>query len=160
MGRSTEELEGSGLMPKAPPIIGRVGPLLPSAPVTAQHAIAAFSALGQPTRLEILRLLMRHEPDGLPAGNLAETIGCPQNTLSSHLGILARAGLIQGRRDRRSIVYRAEVGAIRALMEFMMTDCCNGHPEICDLRASLRERSACAPANRQSRPGRSGARRI
>lgn len=152
------ELEGDRLMSEAPPIAGPMRPLPAGGPLTSHQAIAAFSALGQPTRLEIFRLLMRHEPDGLPAGNLADTIGCPQNTLSSHLAILARAGLIHGRRDRRSIVYRADVSAMRTLMEFVMTDCCNGHPEICDLRhLAPKLPSACSPGDRKAGRNRPGA---
>ena len=88
--------------------------------MSAPHALAALAALGQPTRLEIFRLLMRREPDGLPAGAIADTIGCPHNTLSSHLGILARSGLVRGTRDGRSIIYRADVEGIRALSAFLV----------------------------------------
>ena len=56
------------------------------------HAISALAALAQPTRLAIFRLLMKHEPVGITAGVIAETIGAPHNTLSSHLAILVRAG--------------------------------------------------------------------
>jgi DNA-binding transcriptional ArsR family regulator len=71
--------------------------------------LAALAALGQPTRLQVFQLLMRAEPDGLLAGAIAEEIGCPHNTLSSHLAILARAGLVRGTRDGRAIIYRADV---------------------------------------------------
>ncbi len=76
---------------------------------------------------------MRREPDGLSAGAIAETIGCPQNTLSTHLSILARAGLVRGARSGRSIVYRADLRAMRSLIEFLVDDCCDGHPELCGL---------------------------
>ena len=56
------------------------------------HAISALAALAQPTRLAIFRLLVKHEPVGVTAGVIAETIGAPHNTLSSHLAILVRAG--------------------------------------------------------------------
>ena len=58
------------------------------------HAISALAALAQPTRLAIFRLLMKHEPIGITAGVIAETVGAPHNTLSTHLAILVRAGLI------------------------------------------------------------------
>ena len=77
-------------------------------------------------------LLMQREPGGMPAGALAEAIGCPANTLSTHLAILARAGLVRGERDGRSIIYHADVEGMRALMSFLVTDCCGGHPELCD----------------------------
>jgi ArsR family transcriptional regulator, arsenate/arsenite/antimonite-responsive transcriptional repressor len=87
--------------------------------------------LGQGSRLEIFRALIRCEPDGIPAGQLAETVGAPHNTTSSNLAILARAGLIFGTRQGRSIVYRANVDGISALINFLLTDCCSGHPEVC-----------------------------
>ncbi|HZP78107.1 MAG TPA: metalloregulator ArsR/SmtB family transcription factor [Pseudolabrys sp.] len=101
------------------------------------HALVVLAALGQSTRLAVLRLLMRAEPGGLPAGDIAEHIGCPANTLSSHLSILARSGLIRGSRDGRSIVYRAEVETMRRLVGFLIGDCCEGHPELCDLRDAI-----------------------
>src|SRR5689334_2794532 len=117
--------------------------------MTPPHALSALAALGQPTRLEIFRLLMRKEPTGLSAGTLAETIGCPHNTLSTHLSILARAGLIRGTRDGRSIIYRADVEGMRALVGFLVTDCCEGHPEHCDLQDALRDSGCCGPATKR-----------
>ena len=81
--------------------------------MSAPHALAALAALGQPTRLEIFQRLMRAEPDGLPAGAIADLVGCRHNTLSTHLSILARSGLVRGTRNGRSIIYRADVESIR-----------------------------------------------
>ena len=60
------------------------------------EAIIALSALAQATRLDTFRLLVRREPDGIPAGELARLMEVPQNTMSTHLAILARAGLLRG----------------------------------------------------------------
>ncbi|WP_457836089.1 ArsR/SmtB family transcription factor, partial [Staphylococcus aureus] len=65
------------------------------------------------------------------AGDIAKALAVPQNTMSSHLAILSRAGLVAARRFSRSIVYRAELEAFRAVMLFMVRDCCDGRPEIC-----------------------------
>lgn len=127
-------------------VVGHVGPVPHDDKISFPHALAALAALGQPTRLEIFRLLMRREPEGLPAGAVAEAIGCPHNTLSTHLGILARSGLIRGTRDGRSIVYRADVEVMRSLIAFLVTDCCDGHPELCNLDEALRDRACCPPA--------------
>ena len=117
--------------------------------MSAPHALAALAALGQPTRLDIFRLLMRAEPDGLPAGSIADTIGCPHNTLSSHLSILARSGLVRGTRDGRSIIYRADVEGVRTLVAFLVTDCCDGHPELCDLQDAIHNaKYGCAPTGK------------
>jgi ArsR family transcriptional regulator, arsenate/arsenite/antimonite-responsive transcriptional repressor len=105
-------------------------------------AVSALSALGQASRLAIFQLLMRHEPDGLAAGAIADAIGCAQNTLSSHIGMLVRTGLVRGTRAGRSIVYRADVEGMRTLIGFLVTDCCDGHPELCGFNSS-KPRSGC-----------------
>lgn len=94
-------------------------------------AIDALSALAQPTRLAAYRLLVSHEPQGLAAGDVARLLEVPQNTLSTHLAILERAGLVDSERQGRSIVYRAELDAIRQLTSFLVSDCCGGRPELC-----------------------------
>src|SRR5882724_4314624 len=126
-------------------VVGHVAPDPTGTTMTPAHALSALAALGQPTRLEIFRLLMRKEPAGLAAGTIAETIGCPHNTLSTHLAILARARLVRGLRDGRSIIYRADVEGMRALVGFLVTDCCEGRPELCDLQDALRESGRCGP---------------
>jgi DNA-binding transcriptional ArsR family regulator len=101
--------------------------------MAAPHALAALAALGQPSRLEIFRLLVREEPTGLSAGALAEAVGCPHNTLSTHIAILARVGLVKGTREGRTITYRADAVGMTALIAFLVTDCCDGRPELCGL---------------------------
>jgi DNA-binding transcriptional ArsR family regulator len=137
-------------------VVGHVGPAPSGGNLSPAHALAALAALGQPTRLEIFRLLVRCAPNGLAAGAIAATIDCPNNTLSSHLAILARAGLVCGRRDGRSISYRADLDGMRALVAFLLTDCCNGHPEVCAPISSVID-SACgcpAPAKKGAPDGR------
>lgn len=96
-----------------------------------ESAIPALGALAQATRLDVFRLLVRHEPDGLAAGEIARQLDVPQNTMSAHLGILARAGLVRSERYSRSIIYRADLDALRALMLFLVKDCCEGRAELC-----------------------------
>ena len=94
-------------------------------------ALDTLAALAQSTRLAVFRLLVSHEPHGLPAGDVAAALDVPQNTLSAHLAVLARAGLVEGERQGRSIVYRARLDALRALMVYLARDCCSAHPELC-----------------------------
>jgi DNA-binding transcriptional ArsR family regulator len=140
-------------MPKdALAVVGHVGPTPVGGQMSAPHALAALAALGQPTRLQIFRLLMREEPHGLAAGAIAEAIGCPHNSLSSHLAILARSGLVSGERDGRSIIYRAGVETIRRLIGFLVTDCCDGHPELCALSAAVRATGpGCSPRPKRAK---------
>jgi ArsR family transcriptional regulator, arsenate/arsenite/antimonite-responsive transcriptional repressor len=133
-------------MPKgALAVVSHVEAAAPGTPMSLPQALAGLAALGQPTRLAIFRLLMQREPAGLLAGAIAEAVGCPANTLSSHIAILARAGLVRGERDGRSITYRADVGGMRALMSFLITDCCNGHPELCEFNGKQSSDCGCSP---------------
>jgi DNA-binding transcriptional ArsR family regulator len=95
------------------------------------EVIEALSALAQATRLDTFRLLVSREPEGVPAGELARLIGVPQNTMSTHLAILARAGLVSGERHSRSIIYRVHLDRFREVTLFLLKDCCGGKPEIC-----------------------------
>jgi ArsR family transcriptional regulator len=96
-----------------------------------EQATTALAALAQPTRLAAFRLLVRHEPDGLPAGEVARQLDIPQNTMSVHLAVLTRAGLAMGQRCSRSIVYRADLGRLRDLTLYLVKDCCGGNVELC-----------------------------
>jgi ArsR family transcriptional regulator len=110
----------------------------------SQEVIVALSALAQPMRLDTFRLLVSREPDGIAAGELARLMAIPQNTMSTHLAILARAGLVRGERRSRSIIYRADLERFREVTLFLLKDCCGGRPEICaPLIADLK---TCRPA--------------
>jgi ArsR family transcriptional regulator len=97
----------------------------------AIEAIAAFAALAQTTRLETFRLLVKREPEGVPAGELARLMAVPQNTMSAHLAVLARAGLVSGERRSRLIIYRANLSRLCEVALFLIKDCCGGRPDIC-----------------------------
>ncbi|MCS6758752.1 MAG: metalloregulator ArsR/SmtB family transcription factor [Candidatus Devosia euplotis] len=97
----------------------------------SNQAIDVFAALSQATRLEAFRVILDHEPEGLPAGDIARQLDVPQNTMSTHLAILTRAGLIEAERQGRSIVYRAVLDQVRAIANFLVQDCCGGRPELC-----------------------------
>ena len=97
----------------------------------SDQALDVFAALSQATRLETFCLLMEHEPLGLAAGEIARQLEVPQNTMSTHLAILTRAGLIESERHSRSIVYRAVVVRVREITSFLVQDCCGGRPELC-----------------------------
>ncbi len=95
------------------------------------EAIAALAALAQPTRLETFRLLVTREPEGVPAGEIARLLAVPQNTMSAHLAVLARAGLVKGERRSRSIIFRADLSRLSELTLFLLEDCCGGRAETC-----------------------------
>lgn len=95
-------------------------------------AIQVFAALAQGTRLDVFRLLVKHEPEGMPAGEIARQLGVAHNTVSAHLAGLTRAGLTHAERHSRSITYRADFVVIRRLAAFLVEDCCSGMPEACE----------------------------
>ncbi|GJE74191.1 ArsR/SmtB family transcription factor [Methylorubrum suomiense] len=96
-----------------------------------RQALAAFAALGQEHRLRVVRALVTAGPDGLAAGVLAETVNVAGNNLSFHLKELSHAGLITSRREGKSVIYSAAYAGLSDLVQFLMRDCCQGHPEVC-----------------------------
>ncbi|MGA8260424.1 MAG: metalloregulator ArsR/SmtB family transcription factor [Arenicellales bacterium] len=94
-------------------------------------AVKALAALSQESRLQTFRLLVRCGPKGMPAGEIARSLEAPHNTMSSHLGILVNAGLVSSHREGRSIIYHIDFDGARALLSFLMEDCCQGRPEVC-----------------------------
>lgn len=118
--------------------------------------VDALSALAQPTRLGVFRLLMKAGLNGLPAGAIADAVGVPGNTMSTHLAILARAGLVTPRRQGRSIIYTASLAETRDLLSFLVDNCCGGHPEICAPLIEIADRTCCGPA----KPEKSGKKNV
>jgi ArsR family transcriptional regulator, arsenate/arsenite/antimonite-responsive transcriptional repressor len=114
-----------------------------------EEAVLALAALSQSTRLEAFRTLVRHEPDGLAAGELARLLKVPPNTLSAHLSILTRARLVTSERHSRSIVYRANLREFRDVAVFLLRDCCAGRPEVC--APVLESLQPCCPPKRRER---------
>ncbi|MFZ5608673.1 MAG: ArsR/SmtB family transcription factor [Pseudomonadota bacterium] len=94
-------------------------------------ALKALSALAGKSRLDAFRLLVAAGAQGMAAGAIADALAIPQNTLSAHLAILTNAGLIVSRRVGRSIIYRVDFKKVRALLAFLLEDCCQGRPEVC-----------------------------
>lgn len=88
------------------------------------RSLEALSALSQEIRLDVFRLLIEAGDMGLPAGDIGDRLRVKQNTMSSNLAILARAGLIRSRREGRTIRYFADYEGIQGLMRFLMEDCC------------------------------------
>lgn len=95
------------------------------------NALDAFAALGQSTRLDVFRLLIKAGEAGMTAGEIGDTLQVRQNTMSTNLSVLSRAGLIRSEREGRSIRYFADIDGLRGLLAFLMEDCCGGRPEVC-----------------------------
>ena len=95
------------------------------------QAVAALTALAQESRLRVFRLLVPAGEDGISAGDIAAELDVPAATLTFHLKELMHGGLIESRREGRSIIYSLRVEGMRELLEFLTHDCCKGHPELC-----------------------------
>ena len=94
-------------------------------------ALHAFSALSQPTRLAVFRLLIRSGSQGMLAGEIARALNVRQNTMSANLTILLNSQLVVNKRQGRAIRYFADFERIRGLLAFLMEDCCGGKPSLC-----------------------------
>jgi ArsR family transcriptional regulator, arsenate/arsenite/antimonite-responsive transcriptional repressor len=96
-----------------------------------QTALDAFSALSQETRLAVFRLLVSAGPEGMTSGEIGERLNVRQNTMSTNLGILLKAGLVRRLRDGRNVRYHADHAGISGLLGFLLEDCCGGNPDLC-----------------------------
>ena len=94
-------------------------------------AVTALAALAQDNRLEIFRQLVQAGPDGMAAGEIAETLGLAPNTLSFHFDRLRVAGLVTVRRDGRSMIYAARFETMNGLLSFLTENCCQGASATC-----------------------------
>ena len=95
-------------------------------------AVEVFEALSNESRLEAFRLLVKAGPEGLPAGTVAEQLGVVQNTMSSHLHKLLRAGVLCSERQSRHIIYSVDFDTVRELIVFLMEDCCGNSAAVCE----------------------------
>ena len=97
----------------------------------SSDAVTALAALAQDNRLEIFRLLVRAGPDGMAAGQVAETLGLAPNTLTFHFDRLRVAGLVTVQRDGRSMIYAARFETMNGLLSFLTENCCQGAAATC-----------------------------
>ena len=123
-----------------------------------QEAIVMFDALSQETRLRVFRLLVKAGPEGLAAGVLSERLGTPHNTMSFHLNHLSNAGVIDSRKEGRSVIYSANFDVTRDLITFLVKDCCSA--EFASIRddsksgCSIIELANCCDPETSSNQGR------
>lgn len=96
-----------------------------------KNALDAFSALSQEARLKTLKTLVHAGPGGMAAGAIAQALGAPAPTMSFHLKELERAGLILSRKEGRSVIYAADYGGVRGLIDYLLADCCGGDRRLC-----------------------------
>ena len=120
-----------------------------------EDAVATLSALAQASRLRAFRLLVERGETTVPAGEIARELGIPHNTMSVHLAVLTRSGLIDSHREGRLIRYGINVDGIKSVFRYLVDDCCGGHPELCSPITELLNPAAYAGAISPDRMRRS-----
>lgn len=111
----------------------------------SKDALAALNALAHEHRLNLFRLLVRAGDEGMAVGELGEATGLAGATLTNHLHILRRAGLVRDERRGRVIQCRANYPAMNSLLGFLTENCCEGSPS----SSACMPSSACKPARRK-----------
>lgn len=96
-----------------------------------KEALASLAALAQQTRLDVFRLLVKAGEAGMLAGEIGESLGVRQNTMSANLTVLHNANMVRNERQGRSIRYFVNTESMRGLLGFLLEDCCGGRPELC-----------------------------
>lgn len=109
-----------------------------------KNAVTALAALAQTSRLTVFRYLVEVVPEGANPSDIAQMLDIPANTLSFHLKALSHAGLIDAEQNGRFIRYRANLGEMQTLVDFLTQNCCGGDPSKCA--------PVCAPANKTAVP--------
>ncbi len=118
---------------------------IPSNPPSVESIAEIFAALGQVSRLQIVRLLLAAYPKGLPAGEIQKELGISAPTLSHHLEKLRQVGVLQTEKDRQWIWYSVRSEALKQLMEFLYAECCTrNHVVVLEESVDDSDRGCCA----------------
>lgn len=89
-----------------------------------EKAASQLEALGNPTRLQLYRALVRAGEEGLPVGRIKEKLDIPASTLSHHLKRLLDTGLVSQERQATTLICRAHYPAMQSLMGYLADECC------------------------------------
>lgn len=94
-------------------------------------ATTLFESLASGVRLDVFRLLVKHAPTGLVAGEIATALALPPTNLSFHLKAMTHAGLVHVTQEGRYQRYRANLTLMQSLIDYLTAECCTGQPEQC-----------------------------
>lgn len=97
----------------------------------SKDAVIKFESLSSEIRLDIFRLLLKHGETGLVAGEIAEALSLPNTNLSFHLKALVHANMISVEKEGRYLRYKALIGEMLAVIDFLTSECCMDDPKFC-----------------------------
>lgn len=83
-----------------------------------------LAKIGNPTRLKIVRLLVRADDEGLPVGMIQKKLEIPGSTLTHHIGHLKSAGVIRQDRHQATLICKMEFDLLRELVDYLTAECC------------------------------------
>ncbi len=83
-----------------------------------------LAELGNSTRLSIFRVLVKAGNKGLPVGEVQKILDIPGSTLSHHISRLVNAGLIEQRRDSRTLHCLPLMEAVKETADYLLSECC------------------------------------
>ena len=89
-----------------------------------EDAANILAKIGNPTRLKIVRLLVRAGADGLAVGKIQEALGVPGSTLTHHIAHLKSAGVIRQQRHQATLLCTMEYGILQELIDYLTEECC------------------------------------
>jgi ArsR family transcriptional regulator len=89
-----------------------------------EKAVSQLEALGNPTRLQLYRTLVRAGDEGLPVGRIQDKLGIAASTLSHHLKRLVDTGLVTQERQATTLICRANYPCMDALIGYLADECC------------------------------------
>ena len=99
-----------------------------------EHAARCLEKLGNPTRLEVFRLLVKAGHEGLPVGAIQDHLGVPASTLSHHVAHLVNVGLVSQEREGRVLRCQPNYQLMDGLIGFLTEECCRGVGQLADGR--------------------------
>ena len=89
-------------------------------------AARCLAELGNLTRLDIYKLLVRAGPDGLNVGDIQTRLDVPASTLAFHLRGLINVGLVSQEKVGREVICGVKHSQLTAVIEFLLEECCKG----------------------------------
>ncbi|PYM75638.1 MAG: transcriptional regulator [Candidatus Rokuibacteriota bacterium] len=98
-------------------------PRLPLAQLSANEThVEAFKALAHISRLQVFFVLVKAERE-MSVGEIQDAVEIAGPTLSHHLDILRRAGLVESRREERYVYYTVKRDTVSGMVR-LLTACC------------------------------------